>query len=160
MESKKLFLLLCTLWTLSPLSAETALIIQPLNGEEQANALAQVGYVKVTPDSLFVFSHGDFLLSKAAIKDIRHIRYGDPSESTGINDVQSTTTCRVYPNPTQDRLVIENAQGEKVYIFDINGHLLQTANLQNGNATLNVNPLPQGEYLLLLNTQTVKFIKY
>ena len=160
MESKKLFLLLCTLWTLSPLSAETALIIQPLNGEEQANALAQIGYVKVTPDSLFVFSHGDFLLSKAAIKDIRHIRYGEPDEQQGIEDVQSTTTCRVYPNPTQDRLVIENAEGEKVYIFDINGRLLQTANLQDGNATLNISPLPQGEYLLLLNTQTVKFIKH
>ena len=160
MESKKLFLLLCTLWTLSPLSAETALIIQPLNGEEQANALAQIGYVKVTPDSLFVFSHGDFLLSKAAIKDIRHIRYGEPNESTGIEDVQSATTCRVYPNPTQDKLVIENAEGEKVYIFEINGRLLQTANLQDGNATLNVSPLPQGEYLLLLNTQTVKFIKH
>ncbi len=159
MESKKLFLLLCTLWTLSPLSAETALIIQPLIGNEQANALAQIGYVKVTPDSLFVFSHGDYLLSKAAIKDIRHIRYGEPNQPTSIDDVQSATTCLVYPNPTQDRLVIENAQGEKVYIFDINGRLLQTANLQDGNATLNVSPLPQGEYLLLLNTQTIKFIK-
>ncbi len=86
--------------------AETALIIQPLNGDEQANALAQVGYVKVTPDSLFVFSHGDFLLSKTAIKDIRHIRYGEPDEQQGIEDVQSATTCLVYPNPTQDRLVI------------------------------------------------------
>jgi hypothetical protein len=42
MESKKIFLLLCTLWTLSPLSAETALIIQPLTSDEQANALAQI----------------------------------------------------------------------------------------------------------------------
>ncbi len=139
--------------------AENSLIIQPLTGDEQANTLAQIGYVKVTPDSLLVFSHGDFLLSKAAIKDIRHIRYGEPNESTGIEDVQSVATCRVYPNPTQDRLVIENAEGEKVYVFDINGRLLQTANLQDGNATLNVSPLPQGEYLLLLNTQTIKFIK-
>ena len=160
MESKKLFLLFSILWTLSPLSAENSLIIQPLNGNEQANALAQIGYAKVTPDSLFVFSHGDFLLSKAAIKDIRHIRYGEPNEQQGIDDVQSATTCRVYPNPMQDRLVIENAEGEKVYIFDINGRLLQTANLLDGNATLNVSSLPQGEYLLLLNTQTVKFIKH
>lgn len=141
--------------------AETSLIIQPLTGVEQANALAQIGYVKVTSDSLFVFSHSDFLLSKAAIIDIRHIRYGEQSSSTtSIDDVQNETICRVYPNPTQDRLVIENAQGEKVYIFDINGRLLQTANLQSGNAILNVSSLPQGEYLLLMNTQTVKFIKH
>ena len=139
--------------------AETALIIQPLTGDEQTNALTKIGYVKVTQDSLFVFNYSDFLLSKIAIKDVRHIRYGEPNEQQGIEDVQSATTCRVYPNPTQDRLVIENAEGEKVYIFDINGRLLQTANLQDGNATLNVSPLPQGEYLLLLNTQPLKFIK-
>ena len=139
--------------------AETSLIIKPLAGDEQANALAQIGYVKVTHDSIFVFSHSDFLLSKTAIKDIRQIRYGEQNQPTGIGNVQSAT-CHVYPNPTQDRLVIENAEGEKVYIFDIYGRLLQTANLQNGNATLNVSPLPQGEYLLLLNTQTVKFIKH
>lgn len=139
--------------------AETALIIKPLTGDEQANALAQIGYVKVTQDSIFVFSHGDILLSKAAIKDIRHIRYGEPNLPTGIDNVQSAT-CHVYPNPTQEKLVIENAEGEKVYIFDINGRLLQTANLQNGNATLNVSSLPIGEYLLHLNTQTVKFIKH
>ena len=159
MKSKLFSLLLAVVAGMGTIGAETALIIQPLNGDEQANALAQIGYVKVTPDSLFVFSNGDFLLSKAAIKDIRHIRYGEPKELTGIDDVQSATICRVYPNPTQDKLVIENAEGEKVYIFDINGRLLQTANLQDGNATLNVSPLPQGEYLLLLNTLTVKFIK-
>lgn len=156
---KRKTFLISLLFVVIAAMAETALIIQPLTGDEQANTLAQIGYVKVTPDSLFVFSHGDFLLSKAAIKDIRHIRYGEPDEQQGIEDVQSATTCRVYPNPTQDRLVIENAQGEKVYIFDINGRLLQTANLQDGNTILNVSPLPQGEYLLLLNTQTVKFIK-
>lgn len=139
--------------------AETSLIIKPLAGDEQANALAQIGYIKVTHDSIFVFSHSDFLLSKTAIKDIRQIRYGEQNQPTGIGNVQSAT-CHVYPNPTQDKLVIENAEGEKVYIFDIHGRLLQTANLQNGNATLNVSPLPQGEYLLLLNTQTVKFIKH
>ena len=139
--------------------AETALIIKPLSGNEQTNALTKIGYVKVTQDSLFVFNYSDFLLSKIAIKDVRHIRYGEPNEQQGIEDVQSATTCRVYPNPTQDRLVIENAQGEKVYICDINGRVLQTANLQDGNATINVSPLPQSEYLLLLNTQTIKFIK-
>ncbi len=139
--------------------AETALIIKPLTGDEQANALAQIGYVKVTHDSIFMFSHSDFLLSKADIKEIRYIRYGEQNQDSSLENVQCAATCSVYPNPTHDKLVIENAEGEKVYIFDINGRLLQTANLQNGNATLNVSPLPQGEYLLLLNTKTVKFVK-
>ena len=139
--------------------AETSLIIKPLTGNEQANAFAQIGYVKVTPDSLFVYSHSDFLLSKIAIKDVRHIRYGEPNEATSIDDVQSATTCRIYPNPTMDRLIIDNANCEKVYIFDLNGRLLQTTPIDGDNASVNVTSLPQGDYLLLLNNQTVKFIK-
>ena len=139
--------------------AETALIIKPLSGNEQTNALTKIGYVKVTQDSLFVFSHSDFLLSKIAIKDVRHIRYGEPNDATGISDVQTTTTCRVYPNPTLDRLIIDNANCEKAYIFDLNGRLLQTTPIDGERTSINVNSLPQGEYLLLLNNQTIKFIK-
>lgn len=139
--------------------AETSLIIQPLNGQEQANALAQIGYVKVTQDSLLVFSHGDFLLSKIAIKDVRHIRYSEPTIATSMDDVQSAATCRVYPNPTQDMLIIDNSNCEKAYIFDLNGRLLQTASISGEHASINVTSLPQGDYLLLLNNQTVKFIK-
>ena len=60
--------------------AETSLIVQPLSGDEQAQALSTIGYVKVTSDSLFVYSHSDMLLGKNAIKDIRHIRYGEPNQ--------------------------------------------------------------------------------
>lgn len=140
-------------------TAETALIIQPLNGQEQANALAQIGYVKVTQDSLFVFSHNEFLLSKVAIKDVRSIRYGEPTEVTSIADVQSATTCRVYPNPTQDMLIIDHANCDKAYIFDLNGRLLQTTLIDGESTFINVTGLPQGDYLLLLNNQTIKFIK-
>lgn len=139
--------------------AESSLIIQPLTGQEQANAFAQIGYVKVTQDSLFVFSHSDFVLSKFAIKDVRHIRYGEPNEATSIDDVHAATTCRVYPNPTQDLLIIDNANCDKAYIFDLNGRLLQTTPISGERTSINVTSLPQGDYLLLLNNQTVKFIK-
>ena len=139
--------------------ADTSLIIQPLNGQEQANALVQIGYVKVMPDSLFVFSHSNFLLSKVAIKDVRYIRYGEPNEDTDIDDVQSSTTCRVYPNPTQELLIVDNANCDKAYIFDLNGRLLQTTPISGERASINVAGLSQGDYLLLLNNQTIKFIK-
>ena len=106
-----------------------------------------------------MFNHSDFLLSKIAIKDVRHIRYGEPNDATGISDVQTTTTCRVYPNPTMDRLIIDNANCEKVYIFDLNGRLLRTTPINGERTSINVTSLPQGDYLLLLNNQTIKFIK-
>lgn len=138
--------------------AETSLIIRPLSGDEHANALAQIGYVRVMPDSLFVYSHGDVLLGKEAIKNIRHIRYGEPNKQEGIDDV-NVTTCRIYPNPTQDMLVIDNADSDKAFIFDLNGRLLQSVAIDGDHATINVTNLPQGDYILLLNTQTFKFIK-
>lgn len=138
--------------------AETALIVQPLLGDEQAQALSIISYVKVTPDSLFIYSHSDMLLSKNAIKDIRHIRYGEPNNQEGIDDV-NVTTCRVYPNPTQDMLIIDGTNADKALIFDLNGRLLQTTLLYGEKATINVTALPKGEYILLLNTQTFKFIK-
>ena len=156
---KRKLIIPCLLFVAIAAVAETSLIVQPLIGNEQANALAKIGYIKVTQDSLFVFNHGDFLLSKIAIKDVRHIRYGEPNDATSINDVQATPTCHVYPNPTMDRLIIENAKCEKAYIFDLNGRLLQTTTIEGEHASINVTSLPQGDYLLLLNNQTIKFIK-
>jgi len=156
---KRKTLILSLLFVAIAAIAESSLIIKPLVGEEQANALAQIGYVKVVPDSLFVYSRVDLLLSKVAIKDVRHIRYGEPTEATSIDDVQSATMCRVYPNPTQDMLIIDNANCEKVYIFDLNGRLLQTTPISGDHTSINVTSLPQGDYLLLLNNQTIKFIK-
>lgn len=139
--------------------AETSLIVQPLSGQEQENALSQIGYVKVTQDSLFIFSKGDFLLSKIAINNVHHIRYSETDEGTGIDEVLTEADCRVYPNPTIDNLVIEHANCEKAYIFDLNGNLMLAAPVNSEHTLVNVANLPLGEYVLLLNNQTFKFIK-
>ena len=160
MKQKTLLFLL--LFGTMTTSAETSLIIQPLTGEAQVKALAQIGYIKQTPESLFIYSHADFLLGKAAIKDIRYIRYGERSAITtggDENNASATPICRIYPNPTQDMLIIEHAEAGSAHIFDLSGRLLQTANLQDGTTTIHVNDLPEGEYLLLINTQTYKFLK-
>ncbi len=155
---KQKLLLIPLLFVAIVAKAETSLIVQPLSGDEQAQALSTIGYVKVTPDTLFIYSHSDMLLGKNAIKDIRSIRYGEPAETTSIDNV-NVITCRVYPNPTQDILIIDNTDADKALIFDLNGRLLQTASLFGEKATINVTALPKGEYILLLNTQTFKFIK-
>ena len=139
--------------------AETSLVIRPLTGNERGYALAQIGYVKVTPDSLFVYSHAHIMLSKEAFKNIHHIRYGEQNVITTIDETQTTMICRVYPNPTQDMLIIDNAGCEKAYIFDFNGSLLQTVHIDGEHTSINVTKLPQGNYLLLLNDQIFKFIK-
>lgn len=140
--------------------AESVLIVQPLTGYEQTSALSQIGYLKVTQDSLFIYSHNGFLLSNIAIEDIRSIRFGEPNDVTSIDNVQSVNTCHVYPNPTQDMLIIDNTDCSKAYLFDINGQLLQQFVLnKDGSTAIDVSYLLQGTYILLLNTQPFKFIK-
>ena len=154
---QKIFLMLL-LFVAASTMAETSLVIKLLTGDECTSALAKIGYVKVTKDSLFVYSHGDVLLGNIATKDIQHIRYGEPNINESIDNV-NVVTCRIYPNPTQDLLVIDNANSDKAFIFDLNGRLLQSVAISSDHATINVTSLPQGDYLILLNTQTYKFIK-
>ena len=156
---KQKLLLIPLLFAAIVAKAEISLIVQPLNDDERAQALSTIGYVKVTADSLFIYSHSDLLLDKNAIKDVRHIRYGEPAEITSIEDVQ-VSTCRIYPNPTHDMLIIDGTNAEKALIFDLNGCLLQATPLYGEKATVDVTSLPQGDYILLLNSQTFKFIKH
>lgn len=139
--------------------AETSLIVKPLTGEEQSTALSTIGYMKMTPESLYVYSHSDLLLSKTAIKDINYLHFGSSEVAMSFENVHAATSCRVYPNPTQDMLIIENANSDKAYIFDISGRLLQTKSIEGDRTSINVTSLPLGEYLLFLGNQTVKFLK-
>ena len=140
------------------MKAETSLIIKPLLGEEGVFALSRIAYEKIVGETMYIYSKDGWLMAEVKLKDIRHIRFGEPEEQQGVEDVQEAA-CRVYPNPTKDRLIIDHANCEKVYIFNTNGHMVQSQKVEGEHAVVDVNVLPQGEYLLLLNNQTVKFIK-
>ncbi len=156
---KRKLIIPCLLFVAIAAMAETSLIVKPLTDEEQATALSTIGYIKMTPESLYVYSYSDLLLSQKAINDINYLHFGKSENATSFENVQVTTTCRVYPNPTQNMLIIENANCDKAYIFDISGRLLQTTSIEGDCTSINVNSLPLGEYLLFLGNQTVKFLK-
>lgn len=138
--------------------ANTLLVVHPLVGEEQAEVISSIGYVKITSDSLYIYSFSNILLGKNAIKDICNIRYDKQEVATKFIDAD-VATLRIYPNPTHDMLIIESANAEKAFIFDLNGRLQQSVALFGDKVTINVTSLPKGEYILLLNAQTFKFIK-
>lgn len=156
---KRKLIIPCLLFVAIAAMAQTSLIVKPLTGEEQSTALSTIGYIKMTPESLLVYSYGDVLLFQTAIKDINYLHFGSSEVATSFENVQVTTSCRVYPNPTQDMLTIDNANCDKAYIFDISGRLLQTTSVEGDHSSINVNSLPSGEYLLFLGNQTVKFLK-
>jgi len=140
--------------------AETSLVVYPMSEAEQATALSTIGYVKLRNDSMFLYSKADFLLGSNRLSEIRKVTFEERSKlPTQLDDAQSVTSVRVYPNPTSDALVIQNANSDVARIFNLKGQIVLTATIYDGSATLNVSSLPMGTYLLQLNTELVKFIK-
>ena len=73
---------------------------------------------------------------------------------------------RIWPNPTQTELHIENISGTpigEIRLTDLTGRLLQRRTAESGQVTLHVSELPKGLYLLHLHgnhgTQVYKFVK-
>lgn len=62
---------------------------------------------------------------------------------------------RVYPNPTVERLYLENHQATPFKIFDLRGQLVESGT----ESTIDVSGLDRGIYLLIINQQTIKFVK-
>lgn len=91
-----------------------------------------------------------------AIPDIQKILFSSP---TDINDI-SAHGCRIYPNPASSFIKIENETGiESFYqLFALDGRLLMSGKCSN-NESITISDLPQGLYLLRINSQTFKISK-
>ncbi len=73
-----------------------------------------------------------------------------PSEATAI---------RVFPTLTRETLHIEGAAAAQVRIFNLQGQLMLCTTLAASEATLDVSALPQGTYLLHVQSVVFRFIK-
>jgi len=157
---KQKFLLVAALLISSIALAETSLVVYPLSEAEQATVLSSIGYVKLKDGQIFIYSKENVLIGYNQLSEVRKVTYEDRCITPTDLEVNTpSSSVLVYPNPTQDALVIKNADADVARIFNMSGQLLITAPLYDGCATLNVSSFSQGTYLLQLNTELVKFIK-
>lgn len=74
-------------------------------------------------------------------------------------------SAKIYPNPARDILIIESPEGQAITltISDVTGKVLMNTNIHTQKDELDVSALPQGMYLLQLNSgatrRTFKFTK-
>ena len=81
-------------------------------------------------------------------------------KSTAVDNVVSTTSVHVYPNPTADALVIEGVEKQcKLNIYSVNGSIVLSEFVEQGTNNINVSNLPKGVYLLELPNESFKLIK-
>ncbi|MFA7688160.1 MAG: T9SS type A sorting domain-containing protein [Moheibacter sp.] len=69
------------------------------------------------------------------------------------------TPAKIYPNPATDYLFVENIKVNSVFqIFDTEGKFIQKGKIDS-NSSINVSHLEKGIYVVIINGQSIKFLK-
>jgi hypothetical protein len=102
-------------------------------------------------NSCFSFNYGE-------VEDYCVNILDDPSSTA----IALSDEIRVYPNPANELLYIQYANGHQAYyISDINGLQLKVGRLENGQSNVSLSDLPAGCYILSIESaaKKVKFVK-
>lgn len=164
MMFKRLFFILCALGSLSTAIAEHGLVVKPLTGAECITAMNHVGRLVYSGDSLYVYGVSNELIYCDLLGNVQHVRFTNEhtDPSTNVESVQNENILqvKVYPNPTQDLVYVENASGKEVRLFTMDGRLLETIKIGNGITEVDMKNYPTGSYLLFSGTQSFQILKH
>ena len=149
---KHIFILICVICC-SLQTMATNLVIEHRSGAEEMQDIALIGRLVFVEDSIQLLDKEGNILATEPIANIKKICF-EPSTETDVNDTL-VNTILVYPNPTQDVLMIQGAESPTLRVYNLQGSLLLT---ESGNQ-ISVGHLPDGTYLLQIGTQVVRFIK-
>lgn len=151
-------LLLCAV---GAMATELSLRIVPLTGDAKQTTLSNVGKLVYYADSLFLVDKTGFVSYREALVKVQQVNYTtEGKQPTSLPETENTAAqLLAYPNPTQGMLQVLHAEGDVVRVYDAQGKLLQTANLYDGTATLDVSSYATGTYILLVQNGAFQFIK-
>ena len=150
---KHTFILICVIFcSLQTLAAN--LVIKQRSGAESLQDIAIIGKCIVVRDNIQLLDKSGNVLAIEPLANIKKITFLTSDTSENVNDT-IVNMIVVYPNPTQDLLIIRGIESQTLRIYDLQGSLLQT---EWGNQ-ISVGNLPVGTYLLQIGTQVVRFIK-
>ena len=160
---KRFLLILGVFAMVGSAKAVPSLVVKPLRGAECITALGVVGKLVYSGDSLYVYDKAQTLVFSDLLANVQHVRFSDeqPSTPTNVENTQgeSTLQVKVYPNPTQEVLHVENAQSEVLRLYTMDGRLVGTQAVENGSAQVDMAELPAGNYLLLCGKESFQVIK-
>jgi hypothetical protein len=141
--------ILCSLQTMA-----TNLVLEQRSGAEVLQDIAIIGQWIFVENTIQLLDKLGNILATEPIANIKKIQFATNGTNADVNDTVVHTII-VYPNPTQDILMIQGAASQTLRVYNLLGSLLLT---QWGNQ-ISVGNLPDGTYLLQIGTQVVRFIK-
>ena len=150
---KWLFLCLAAV-AISVQAMATNLVLSRSSGTQLLQDIAAIGKVVFVGDDLQLLAHDGTVLAQEPIAEVQQITFADGSEPTSVEGATESGII-LYPNPTQDRLVVQGAEGKTLRVYDLQGRLLKQAE----GTEVQVEDLANGNYLLQIGTQVVRFIK-
>lgn len=81
-------------------------------------------------------------------------------QASGINKPVSSGKIAVFPAMVNSTINITGCKsGSKITIVNVSGQIVASASAQNGNTVVDVSNLSAGMYILMVDKQSVKFIK-
>ena len=129
------------------------LVIEPQGGTDMQLDIARIGKWVFVHNELQLLDKAGNLLASEQINNIRKITFSDLTSDA--ENVPSENAIMVYPNPTQDVLIIQGVQAQVLRVYDMQGKLVITER----GTQVHVSDLSNGIYLLQIGTQVVRFIK-
>jgi len=81
--------------------------------------------------------------------------------SLNTNDVLYSSLVSLYPNPVNDKLIIDNDLNKSIEIqlYDMNGKIILNKKLEKGTNQLDFSDLPKGIYFSKFNNEVISFSK-
>ncbi len=137
------------------------LVIEQLTGNDVQYAIERIGSIRFENEIMFLYSNTGEELGNTPTNNIGKILFRMISDGSTSVDNAHPTNVRIYPNPTQDILVIDGApQGQTIRVYNMQGQILTSVLTDGLNTEINVANLQQGTYLLQIGAEIVKIIKH
>ena len=144
-----IFAIFCSLQMMA-----TNLVLLKSDGTQQLQDIAAIGKWVFVADDLQLLDKSGNVLATEALNDIKKITFVEEVGSA-VENVESSNQIVVYPNPTQDVLMIQGIDAQALRVYDLQGRLLKSAI----GTQVYVGHFAEGTYLLQVGTQVVRFIK-
>ena len=149
---KKLLLFLAVVCSMQMMALN--LVVEHRSGADLLKDVALIGKWVYEGDNLQLLDKAGNVLATEALANIKRITFSNSGPVTDAEGVQNNSIL-VYPNPTQDVLMIQGIEAQALRVYDLQGRLL----MQEEGTQVGVQHLAEGTYLLQIGTQVVRFIK-
>jgi hypothetical protein len=159
---KVLLLLSFAILGFGSLCADMSLVVKPLSGAQSVTALTKVGKVVYSGDYLIVYDNDGSVVYRTPFSEVQHVRYSDevgPDDPVEVEMVDESMLVVAYPNPTSDVLYVDNADGDCVRLYSVDGCLLEIVQLDDGSVSIDMSDYSAGTYVLVSGNRVFNVIK-